>query len=102
VNQFLYFLGAIALFVGVFVVSFAIGVSFPGGSILLAVIAAPVIATVWVKLGIRTGKWLWWNVRTAPLTRMEGVVALAALSMIAAGVAVFGSLGWRFSSGPSG
>jgi hypothetical protein len=54
---------------------------------------------VWLKTGIRSGRWLWWNPIAVPLTQIEGALALSAALMFSCGVLVAGYEGIRFASG---
>jgi hypothetical protein len=87
------FLGILAI------LELALVLVFPTATVLLGVIAAGLIVLVWMKAGIRTRKWLWWNPVAVPLTQAEGAVALSATLMFAAGILVAGYEAVRFASG---
>jgi len=67
-------------------VEIAIVLIFPVVAVLLGVLATALQLFVWLKTGIRSGKWLWWNPAAVPLTQMEGALALSAALMFSVGV----------------
>ena len=58
----------------------------------LTLLALPALLGVWFRAGIRTGRWIWVNPRTA-LTQIEGGVWLSAVVVLVPAIAlmVFGS-----------
>jgi hypothetical protein len=92
-RQTIAFLGILA------VLELAIVLVFPAASVLLGIVAVMLIVFVWIKAGIRTGKWLWLNPVAVPLSQAEGAVALAAVLMFAAGILVTGYEAIRYASG---
>lgn len=87
------FLGILAL------LELAIVLIFPLLAVLFGAVAAPLMIFVWMKAGVRTGKWLWWNPVVVPLTQAEGAVVLSAAVMFATGILVTGYEAIRFASG---
>lgn len=87
------FLGILALLELVLVLVF------PAATVLLGVVAIVLIVLVWMKAGIRTRKWLWWNPVAVPLTQVEGAVVLSAALMFSAGILVAGYEAIRLASG---
>jgi hypothetical protein len=81
------------------VLELAIVLVFPLVSVLFGAFAVLLVALVWVKAGIRTRKWLWWNPIAVPLTQVEGTIALSAVLFFSAGVLVTGYEAIRFASG---
>jgi hypothetical protein len=92
-RQTIAFLGFLA------VLELAIVLVFPAVSVLLGAVAVVLLAFVWMKAGIRTRKWLWWNPVAVPLSQFEGAIALSAALMFAAGIFVTGYEAIRFASG---
>lgn len=80
-------------------VELAMVLVFPLLVVVLGVLAALLLVLVWMKSGIRTRKWLWWNPAAVPLTQAEGAVALSAAIMFCAGMLVAGYEAARFASG---
>lgn len=91
--QTITFLGFIAL------LELAVLLVFPAASVLLGVVAAALIILVWLKAGLRTRKWLWWNPVAVPLTQAEGAAALSAALLFCVGVLVVGYEAARYASG---
>ena len=87
------FLGILAI------LELALVLVFPAATVLLGLFAVALIVLVWMKAGIRTRKWLWWNPVAVPLTQAEGAVALSAALMFSAGILVSGYEAVRFASG---
>jgi len=77
----------------------AIVLVFPLVSVVFGAFAVLLVALVWVKAGIRTRKWLWWNPVAVPLTQVEGTIALSAVLFFSVGVLVTGYEAIRFASG---
>ena len=99
VDQFSFRRQTIA-FLGILVVlELAIVLVFPAASVLLGVVAVMLIVFVWIKAGIRTRKWLWWNPAAVPLTQMEGATALSAVLFFSVGILVTGYEANRYASG---
>jgi len=73
--------------------------AFPLISVIFGAAAAALLVLVWVKTGMRTGKWLWWNPVAVPLTQIEGAFMLSAALLFCAGVLVIGYEGIRLASG---
>ena len=73
--------------------------AFPLISVIFGAAAAALLVLVWVKTGMRTGKWLWWNPVAVPLTQIEGAFMLSAALLFCAGVLVIGYEGFRLASG---
>ena len=72
---------------------------FPVLAIVSAVVAFVLMVFVWLKAGIRTRKWLWWNPGNVPLTQVEGAIAVSSALLFACGVLVGGIEGVRYASG---
>jgi len=81
------------------VLELAIVLVFPLVSVLFGAFAVLLVVLVWLKAGIRTRKWLWWNPVAVPLTQVEGTIALSALLFFTVGVSVTGYEAIRFASG---
>jgi signal transduction histidine kinase len=64
----------------------------------LGAIALSALVVVWLKAGIRSGTWLWWNPVAVPLTQVEGAVAVSAALMLSAGAAAAGYMAARMAS----
>jgi len=77
----------------------AIVLVFPLVSVVFGAFAVLLVALVWVKAGIRTRKWLWWNPVAVPLTQVEGTIALSAVLFFSVGVLVTGYEAIQFASG---
>jgi hypothetical protein len=92
-RQTIAFLGILA------VLELAIILVFPTATLLLGVVAAPLIVFIWIKVGIRTRKWLWLNPVAVPLSQAEGAIVLSAALMFAAGILVTGYEAIRYASG---
>jgi hypothetical protein len=92
-RQTIAFLGILA------VLELAIVLVFPAASVLLGVVAVMLIVFVWIKAGMRTRKWLWWNPLAVPLTQMEGAIAFSAVLFFSVGILVTGYEANRFASG---
>ena len=92
-RQTITFLGVLA------VLELAIVLVFPAVSVLLGAVAAVLLTFVWMKAGIRTRKWLWFNPVAVPLSQFEGAIALSAALMFAAGIFVTGYEAIRYASG---
>jgi hypothetical protein len=92
-RQTIAFLGILAI------LEVAIVLVFPAASVLLGVLAVMLIVFVWIKAGIRTRKWLWWNPAAVPLTQMEGAIALSAVLFFSVGILVTGYEANRYASG---
>jgi len=92
-RQTIAFLGILA------VLELAIVLVFPAASVLLGVVAVMLIVFVWIKAGIRTRKWLWWNPAAVPLTQMEGATAISAVLFFSVGILVTGYEANRYASG---
>jgi len=92
-RQTIAFLGVLA------VIEMAIFLLFPTAIVALAVLAALLWLFVWLKTGMRAGKWFWWNPVTVPLTQVEGALALSAALVLSCGILVAGYEGIRFASG---
>ena len=72
---------------------------FPLLAVVAAALAFALLVLVWVKAGLRTGKWLWWNPGDASLTAAEGALASSAALLIGVGLLVAGYEGIRYGSG---
>ncbi len=72
---------------------------FPVLAIVSAVAAFILMVFVWLKAGIRTRKWLWWDLGSVPLTQAEGAIAVSAALLFACGIVVGGYEGIRYASG---
>ena len=81
------------------VLELAIVLVFPLVSVVFGAFAVLLVALVWVKAGIRTRKWLWWNPVAVPLTQVEGTIALSAVLFFSVGVLVTGYEAIQFASG---
>jgi hypothetical protein len=92
-RQTLAFLGILA------VLELLIVLVFPVLAIVLAVVAFVLMAFVWLKAGIRTRKWLWWDLGKVPLTQVEGAIAASSALLFACGVLVGGIEAVRYASG---
>src|SRR5574341_1104820 len=92
-RQTITFLGFLAL------LELALVLVFPAASVLLGAVALLLIVLVWVKAGLRTRKWLWWNPVAVPLTQAEGAAALSAALLFCAGILVAGYEAARYASG---
>ena len=92
-RQTIAFLGVLAA------VELAIFLLFPTAIVVLAALAALLGLFVWLKTGMRSGRWLWWNPAAVPLTHIEGALALSAALMFSCGILVAGYEGIRFASG---
>ena len=92
-RQTIAFLGVLA------VIEVAIFLLFPTAIVALAVLAALLWFFVWLKTGMRAGKWFWWNPVAVPLTQIEGALALSAVLLLSCGILVAGYEGIRFASG---
>lgn len=57
------------------------------------------IVIVWLKAGIRTRRWLWWNPVAVPLTQAEGAITLSAVLLFSIGILVIGYEAVRYASG---
>jgi hypothetical protein len=77
----------------------AIVLVFPLIAVAAALIAAVLVIVIWVKAGVRTRKWLWWNPGSVPLTQAEGGIAVSAALLLAVGIVVTGVEAIRFASG---
>ena len=87
-------------FIGVLAATeLAIFLLFPTAIVVLAVLAALLWLFVWLKIGVRAGRWFWWNPVAVPLTQIEGALALSAALMLSCGILVAGYEGIRFASG---
>jgi len=75
-RQTIAFLGFLAAF------ELASVLVFPAIAIFFAVVALALAFIVWLKAGIRTRKWLWWNPIALPLTQAEGAIALSAALLV--------------------
>lgn len=53
---------------------------------MLGALAVLLLLFVWVKTGIRSGKWFWWNPVAVPLTQLEGALAVSGAFLLAIGV----------------
>lgn len=71
---------------------------FPLIAVFFAVLAGPLLAAVWIKAGMRTRKWLWWNPAAVPLTQAEGACAVSAALLLAVGILLTGYEAVRFAS----
>jgi len=81
------------------VLELAIVLVFPFVSVVFGAFAVLLVVLVWLKAGIRTRKWLWWNPVAVPLTQVEGTIALSAVLFFSVGVLVTGYEAIRFASG---
>ena len=81
------------------VLELAIVLVFPFVSVVFGAFAVLLVVLVWLKAGIRTRKWLWWNPVAVPLTQVEGTIALSALLFFTVGVSVTGYEAIQFASG---
>jgi hypothetical protein len=72
---------------------------FPVLAIASALIAFILMVFVWLKAGVRTGKWLWWNLGNVPLTQAEGAIAMSSALLFVCGVLVGGIEALRYASG---
>lgn len=81
------------------VLELAIVLVFPAVSVLLGVIAMPLVVFVWIKAGLRTRKWWWLNPAAVPLTQAEGAIALSAALFFSVGFVVSGYEAIRYASG---
>ena len=74
-------------------VAIALSIASPWGVMVLTLLALAALLGVWFRAGIRTGRWIWVNPRTA-LTQVEGGVWLSAVVVLVPAIAlmVFGSL----------
>jgi len=87
------FLGMLA------VLELAIVLVFPAVSVLLGVVAVPLVVFVWIKAGLRTRKWWWLNPAAVPLAQAEGAIALSAVLFFSVGILVAGYEAIRYASG---
>lgn len=92
-RQTLAFLGILA------VLELLMVLVFPVLAIVSAVVAFVLMVFVWLKAGIRTRKWLWWNLGNVPLTQVEGAMAVSSALLFACGVLVGGIEAVRYASG---
>ena len=92
-RQTIAFLGILALLEVLMVLVF------PVLAIASALVAFILLVFVWLKAGVRTGKWLWWNMGKVPLTQAEGAIAVSAALLFASGLLVGGYEGMRYASG---
>jgi len=92
-RQTIAFLGFLAAF------ELASVLVFPAIAIFFAVVALALAFIVWLKAGIRTRKWLWWNPIALPLTQAEGAIALSAALLVSVGIVVAGYEAIRYASG---
>jgi hypothetical protein len=92
-RQTLAFLGILA------VLELLMVLVFPVLAIVSAVIAFFLMVFVWLKAGIRTRKWLWWNPGSVPLTQAEGAIAASSALLFACGLLVAGIEAARYASG---
>lgn len=67
---------------------------------MIGALAVPLLFFVWVKTGIRSGKWIWWNPVAVPLTQTEGALVLSGALLLSIGTIDVGRL-W-VSLPPSG
>ena len=81
------------------VLELAIVLVFPFVSVVFGAFAVLLVVLVWLKAGIRTRKWLWWNPVAVPLTQVEGTIALSAVLFFSVGVLVTGYEAIQFASG---
>ena len=81
------------------VLELAIVLVFPFVSVVFGAFAVLLVVLVWLKAGIRTRKWLWWNPVAVPLTQVEGTIALSAVLFFSVGILVTGYEANRFASG---
>lgn len=72
---------------------------FPLLAIALGALAALLLPIVWIKTGIRSGKWLWLNPVAVPLTQFEGALALSAALLLSVGALEVGHEALRVASG---
>jgi len=77
----------------------AIVLVFPLIAVVAAFVAFILIVCVWVKAGIRTRKWLWWNPGNVPLTQAEGAIAVSAALLFGVGLLIAGYEGIQYASG---
>jgi hypothetical protein len=92
-RQTLAFLGILA------VLELLMVLVFPVLAIVAAAVAFVLMVFVWLKAGIRTRKWLWWNLGNVPLTQVEGAIAVSSALLFACGVLVGGIEAVRYASG---
>jgi hypothetical protein len=92
-RQTLAFLGILA------VLELLMVLVFPVLAIVSAVVAFVLMVFVWLKAGIRTRKWLWWDPGNVPLTQVEGAIAVSSALLFACGVLVGGIEAVRYASG---
>lgn len=99
VDQFSFRRQTIA-FLGILVVlELAIVLVFPIAAVLLGVVAVMLIVFVWMKAGLRTQKWLWWNPLGVPLTQMEGATVFSAVLFFSVGILVTAYEASRYAAG---
>jgi len=66
----------------------------PVVSFALGILGAIAIVAMWLKVAVRTRKWVWWEFDVVPLTHTEGLVAVSGLVLFATMfIAVLASLG---------
>jgi hypothetical protein len=92
-RQTIAFLGILALLEVLMVLLF------PVLAIAAAVVAFFLMVFVWLKAGIRTRKWLWWNLGNVPLTQAEGAIAVSAALLFTCGTLVGGIEAIRYAAG---
>jgi len=92
-RQTLAFLGILA------VLELLMVLVFPVLAIVSAVVAFILMVFVWLKAGIRTRKWLWWDLGNVPLTQVEGAIAVSSALLFGCGVLVGGIEAVRYASG---
>lgn len=92
-RQTIVFLGILAAF------ELAAALVFPLIAVFFGALAVLLLAVVWIKAGIRTRKWLWWNPGAVPLTQAEGATTLSAMLLLSVGVLIAGYEAFRFASG---
>jgi hypothetical protein len=98
-DQFTFTRQTIAFLLVLAVLEVAIVLVSPLIALVLAFVAAPFMIVVWVEAGVRTRKWLWWNPRSVPLTRVQGTIALSAALLFGIGILVTGVEAIRYASG---
>ena len=92
-RQTLAFLGILAL------LELLMVLVFPVLAIVSAIVAFFLMVFVWLKAGIRTRKWLWWDLGNVPLTQVEGAIAASSALLFVCGVLVGGIEAVRYASG---
>ena len=63
---------------------------FPLLALALALLALVLMAAIWLKAGLRTRRWLWWNPMAVPLTQAEGALAVSGALLLGIGLVVAG------------